>query len=77
MKKLSKYIFYTVLAAIALSGCKQDIEQPDLFAISENMIEADPNEGIKTIIISAPGDWSIESIPEWCTERQEPCRTAN
>lgn len=71
MKKLSKYIFYTVLAAIALSGCKQDIEQPDLFAISENMIEADPDEGIKTIIISAPGAWSIESIPEWCTVTPE------
>lgn len=64
-----KYIFTTVLAALALTtGCKEDIERHlDEVQVSSSYVAIPAEGGSKTIKVTAHDAWGIEQIPDWLT----------
>ncbi len=64
-----KYIFTTVLAALALTtGCKEDIERHlDEVQVSSSYVAIPAEGGSKTIKVTAHDAWGFEQIPDWLT----------
>ncbi len=64
-----KYIFTTVLAALALTtGCKEDIERHlDEVQVSSSYVAIPAEGGSKTIKVTAHDVWGFEQIPDWLT----------
>ncbi len=63
-----KYIFTTVLAALALMGCEQDLERHlDEVQVSSSYVAIPAEGGSQTITVTATDAWNITEIPDWLT----------
>ena len=63
-----KYIFTTILAALALTSCVEDLERHlDEVQVSSSYVALPAEGGSQTITVTSTADWKFSEIPDWLT----------
>jgi DNA/RNA endonuclease YhcR with UshA esterase domain len=61
-----KYIFTTILAALTLTSCVEDLERHlDEVQVSSSYVAIPAEGGSQTITVTATDAWSFSEVPEW------------
>lgn len=70
--RLSVYCLWIIASIMLFATCSdKEIHQELSLSLSEESITVAAEGGIKTIEVTANGDWAASNVPDWCTIQPE------